>query len=199
MPKISGVDVARHIRHKHKNMQSKILAVTADMIKDELDYYLKQGIDDYMLKPYREQNLFNKLCMILDVDSDLIQHKTVKIILKEDKDTSLYDLNELHSVTKDDPVFFNEMLETFMENSTSGIKQIQTAYKNREWNGIRETAHRLIPSFKHFSINAVVSDLIELKNISTEDPDEDRISMIITKIKNRTTKVLRELKNELIR
>jgi hypothetical protein len=90
------------------------------------------------------------------------------------------------------------MLETFIENSTSGIKQIQSAYKKREWNGISETAHRLIPSFKHFSINVVVSDLIELKNISTEDPDEDRISLIIAKINNTTTKVLGELKNELI-
>jgi hypothetical protein len=136
--------------------------------------------------------------MVLDVESDLIQHKTVKIILKEDKDNSLYNLNELRSVTKDDPVFFNEMIETFTENSILGIKQMQSAYENREWNGIRETAHRLIPSYKHFSIDAVVSDLIELKNISTEDPDRDRISMIITKIKNRTTKVLSELKNELI-
>ncbi|MEA3478875.1 MAG: ATP-binding protein [Bacteroidota bacterium] len=198
MPIISGVDVARHIRHKQKNEHIKILAVTADMIKDEIDYYLDQGIDDYIIKPFREINMYNKLCMVLDVDSDLIQHKTVKIILKEVKGTSLYDLNELRSVTKDNPVFFNEMIETFEENATRGIEQIQGAYRNKEWHEIRETTHRLIPSFKHLSVKSVVSDLIELKNISSQEPDEERISSLITKINNKTTRVLRGLKNELI-
>ncbi|MEA1897811.1 MAG: ATP-binding protein [Bacteroidota bacterium] len=197
MPIISGVDVAHHVRQVLKNKQVKILAVTADMIRDEWDYYLEQGIDDYIIKPYREINIFNKLGQVLDVDSDLIQHETIKIVLKEDEITSLYDLYELRSVTRDNPTLFNEMIQTFIDNAITGIKQIKYAYEKRENHEIRETAHRLIPSFKHLAIKSVVSDLIELKNISNENPEMDRLSLLITKIDKETTKVLGELKNEL--
>lgn len=197
MPVISGVDVARHVRQVIKNKQVKILAVSAEIIREELDYYLEQGINDYIIKPYREINMFNKLSQVLDVDSDLIQHETIKIVLKEDEIPALYNLYELHSVTKNNPLFFNEMIQTFMDNAKTGIEQIWDGYKKGEWHEIRETAHRLIPSFKHLSIKSVVSDLIELRNITKEDPEVDRLSSLITKIDKKTAEVLSELKHEI--
>ena len=44
------------------------------------------------------------------------------------------------------------------------LRQIREAYSRADWEGIRETSHRLIPSYKHLSIHGVVSDLIELKS-----------------------------------
>jgi len=197
MPVVSGLDVARFIRKELNDQNVKILAVTADMIREELNQYLDQGIDDLIIKPYREINMFNKLCQVLNVDSDLIQHETIRIVLKEEQESTLYDLSELRSITRDNEAFFNEMIQTFIENAENGIEQIKTAYKAGEWDEVRESAHRLTPSFKHLSIKSAVSDLIELKQRSTDEPGGEEVSRLIAKIEIETAEVIEQLKNEI--
>ncbi|MCJ7716810.1 MAG: ATP-binding protein, partial [Anaerolineales bacterium] len=193
MPVISGLDVARHIREEKKDRKIKIIAITADMIREELEHYTEYGFDDYLIKPFREINLFNKLCKVMDVDTDQIQHETIKIVLKEEDTSTLFNLHELRSVTKENEAFFNEMIQTFIGNAKAGIETIKNAHKAEDWQAIRETAHRLIPSYKHLEIKTVVSNLIELKNRSEHNPDSDRLSLLITKIEKETTEVVNQL------
>jgi HPt (histidine-containing phosphotransfer) domain-containing protein len=174
----------------------RIIAVTADMNREELENYLQKGIDDYIIKPYREISLFNKLCQVMEVDSDLIQHETIQIVLQEDTSSQLYDLSELRSVTRGSKAFFTEMIQTFIENAMEGIQQIRAAIENKEWTNMRETAHRLIPSFKHLSIKSVVSDLVELKNETGQSTDNERIMKLIERIEGATEEVVNELKQE---
>jgi CheY-like chemotaxis protein len=198
MPDISGVEVARYIRTELNNRNVKILAVTADMIREELDQHMNVGIDDYMIKPYREINMFNKLCKVLDVDPELISHQTIKIVLKEDKGDAMYDLAELRSVTRNQASFFNDMLETFIENASEGTEQIRRAFDRGDFDQVRETAHRLIPSYKHLVIRKVVSNLVELKNLSALGSDTARMELLISRICSDSDFVIRELKKELI-
>ncbi|MDF1575846.1 MAG: ATP-binding protein [Bacteroidales bacterium] len=196
MPEISGLDVARYIRNDLNNQSVKILAVTADMIRKELEKYKKEGIDDYMIKPYREINMFNKLCQVLDVNPELIRYETVKIVLKEDPGDALYDLTELRSVTRDQASFFNEMLETFMENAAGGTARMQKAFEQGDYALVMETAHRLIPSYKHLAITKVVSDLVELKNICARESDSERMNMLVSRIASDSVRIIGELKKE---
>ena len=121
MPEVSGPHVARYIRREKGDHEVKILAVTADMDREEMDRYLKEGIDDYIIKPFREASMFNKLCQMLEVDSKLIHQDSIKIVLKEEPGSSLYNLEELRAITRGNPEFFNEMIQTFLENAEEGI------------------------------------------------------------------------------
>jgi CheY-like chemotaxis protein len=198
MPDISGPQLARYIRHDKKDLTIKILAVTADMDREEMGRYLKEGIDDYIIKPFREASMFNKLCQMLEVDSKLIHQESSKIILKEDSDNSLYDLKELRTITRGNPAFFNEMINTFLENADNGVLQIRDAYSRADWEVIRDTAHRLIPSYKHLSIHGVVSDLIELKSLAGMGEDPSRLDFLINRIEKDTAAVTRNLAEEII-
>lgn len=197
MPVVSGLDVARFIRQELKDHQVKVIAVTADMVKEEIEHYLENGIDDYVIKPYREIKMFNKLCQVLEINTIRLQQDTVRIELKEDEELKDYDLSELMAVTRGNDEFFNEMITTFIENAQDGLKQFRKAFKKEDWQGIRETAHRLIPSFKHLSIKSGVSDLIELKNRCREHPDRIHLAAMISKIEDETQEVISQLKQEL--
>jgi signal transduction histidine kinase/CheY-like chemotaxis protein len=197
MPVVSGLDVARFIREELKDQKVKIIAVTADMIKEELEHYLESGIDDYVIKPYREINMFNKLCQVLEINTIRLQEDMVKIELKEDEEQKNYDLAELLAVTRGNDQFFNEMITTFIENARDGLKQFRKDFKHENWQGIRETAHRLIPSFKHLSIRSGVSDLIELKNRCREHPDRIHLAAMISKIEDDTREVISQLQQEI--
>ena len=198
MPVISGLEVARFIRESEKNRDVKIIAVTAEMIREELERCLEEGMDDFLIKPYREIHLFNKLCGVLEVDSEQLDGKTSEIRLMEFNRQSLYDLRELKAVTRENKDFFNEMIHTFIGNAESGIAQIRNAFENEDWRTVRETAHRLIPSYKHLGIKKVVSNLIELKNMAANEPVYEKMAALIVKIERKTGEVIRNLKNEIL-
>jgi CheY-like chemotaxis protein len=196
MPMVSGLDVADFIRSSGLHRRMKIIAVTADMIREDLENYLQRGIDDYIIKPFREFSLFNKLCQLMEVDTDRIKQETVQIILKEDEESRLYDLHELRSVTRGNEAFFKEMIRTFVENAGEGIQQIRAAMEREDWTSMRETAHRLIPSFKHLDVKSVVSDLVELKNQSLQTPDLGRVKHLVQRIEELTEEVILKLRQE---
>ena len=198
MPVVSGLEVAKYIRLEKKDRKVKIIAVTADMVKEELDSYLESGIDDYLIKPYREINMFNKLCQVLEINTIRLQQDTARIELKEDKGYQNYDLSELRTVTRGQDQFFNEMIRTFIENSEKGLRQFREEFTRENWQGVREIAHRLIPSYKHLSINSVVSNLIELKNRCREQPDRIHLAALISKIEKESKEVISQLKLEII-
>lgn len=196
MPDVSGIEVARYARKSSKNHYSKIIAVTAELAREKLDKYRQEPIDDFLIKPYREINLYNKICKQLAIEVKEIPMDHVKIKLHGFAEDGFYDLNELRSVTKKNKAFFNEMVETFISNAMTGINQIKAALEQQKWKTIEETSHRLIPSFKHLKINKVVSDLTELKDKVVSQTDLDRIKALVIRIETDTLQVIEHLKNE---
>jgi len=196
MPVVSGIDVTRFIRSSEKNREVKIVAVTAEVIREELECYLKVGIDDFLIKPYREINLFNKLCKVLKLDSRDTGEESTQIRLVDFDGQPAYNLRELRTVTRKNREFFNEMIQTFINNAKNGVEQIKSAHKNEDWRVIRETAHRLIPSYKHLEIKKVVSDLVELKNRAENNPSADQLSGLISRIDKETAEVVKHLNKE---
>ncbi|MDV3353200.1 ATP-binding protein [Leptothoe sp. LEGE 181152] len=67
MPVMDGLEATRHIRDLEKNQPSGkkhstiIIALTAFAFEDHRTMALEAGCDDYVRKPFREQNLFEKL------------------------------------------------------------------------------------------------------------------------------------------
>jgi signal transduction histidine kinase/DNA-binding NarL/FixJ family response regulator len=196
MPDMSGFEVARYIRHKKKDKNIKIIAVTADIVKEDISQYFKEGINDYLLKPYREIQLYNKICKVLDLKFERIILDKTEVRIQELKEVPLYNLNELRNVTSSNREFFHEMIRTFEQNATEGVKILKSSFKKKDWTQIRETAHKLIPSYKHLDIKTVVSDLVELKTRLFENPDPDIISKLIRNIDEVTGKVIKSMRNE---
>jgi len=196
MPEVSGLEVADFIRNKENNVQIKIIAVTADMLQEDEQLYARHHIDDVLIKPYKEISIYNKICKVLGLDSKLILKESIILTEKEDQGVLLYDLSELLSVTRGNQAFFNEMIDTFISNSKEGVRQLRDFFEKENWKDIQETAHRLIPSFKHLGIKVVVSDLIEIKSKSAMPVDRDRLEALVGNVEVITNKVICKLENE---
>jgi signal transduction histidine kinase/CheY-like chemotaxis protein len=195
MPVVSGLDVTRFIRESDKNRNVKLIAVTAEVIKEELESYMQAGIDDYLIKPYKEIQLFNKLCRVLEMgEQDMLPEPQIRLM--EFDVQPLYDLSELKAVTRQNSEFFYEMIDTFINNAERGLEEIRVAHEKKDWYRIGETAHRLIPSYKHLKIKKVVSNLIELKSITQNDPAPNDLAMLISKIERKTGEVIKRLRQE---
>lgn len=69
MPEISGIQAAEYIRkQKNRNQHTPIIAMTADVLPQQRDNVFEAGIDDYITKPFDENQLWATICRLLKKD-----------------------------------------------------------------------------------------------------------------------------------
>jgi len=196
MPDISGVEVAKFLRIENNDSTTKILAVTAAVMKDDIKNYYNAGIDDFIVKPYKEIYLFNKLCDLLNIKNDSYFETKEEIILKEEISPRPYNLSELRKMTTNTSEMI-EMLNTFIDNSENAISDFQHHLQNKKWKKIGETAHKILPSFKHLEIHEIITKLTKIKNKTLIHPDyksaEETVKIVIEEI----TDILSDIKTEI--
>jgi signal transduction histidine kinase/CheY-like chemotaxis protein len=61
LPRLSGTEATRRIRHLHGGVDVKIAAITAAANASERDRVMRAGFDDFKSKPFRQAEIF--LCM----------------------------------------------------------------------------------------------------------------------------------------
>jgi signal transduction histidine kinase/response regulator of citrate/malate metabolism len=196
MPEVSGLEVAHFIRKHVKDRDVKIIAVTADILQEEEVFASSEEIDDVLIKPYREINLYNKICQVLEVESKILLKESVIIDEVQPASSLSYDLSELKQVTRGNQEFFNEMIDTFIENATEGMEQIANAFSEENWFEMQETAHRLIPSFKHLDIAVIVSGLVEIKSLEINQHNKSQIESLIGELISQTHDIIGRLAKE---
>jgi CheY-like chemotaxis protein len=197
MPDISGVDVAKYFRQTKNNESTKIVAVTAAVMKDDIKKYYKAGIDDFLVKPFKEVHLFNKMCEVLWSKKLPFPKPVAEIILKEEIHPKLYDLSELKKMSGNNPEFIFNMLNTFIMNSKQALEKFDMALVDKNNKLIAETAHKILPSYRHLEVNYVVNKLIRLKNTSQKSTGFIEVKKETKSVIHTIQKLINELQNEL--
>lgn len=64
MPDINGVDTLKKLK-SNKNFNTKVIALTADALSTSRNKYLKAGFTDYLAKPFKKEELEEKLKNLL--------------------------------------------------------------------------------------------------------------------------------------
>lgn len=197
MSKTSGVDVAEYIRKQKKDQKTKILAVTAAVLKDDIQKYFSVGMDDFLIKPFKENELYNKMCELLKINKGKEVEENKQHFIEEITKPKKYDLSELVKMANDDKDFINSMLDTFIDNSESTIHLFKKYLKDENWVEIGETAHKILPSYKHLKINDVVSKLNEIKKLTLINQNYKDIPELTKRTVNLMKTISEDLKKEM--
>jgi CheY-like chemotaxis protein len=67
MPVMDGIEATKAIRELPGGKDVKVIAVTASAIIEQRDEMLEAGVDDFVFKPYRFNEIFECLARQLDV------------------------------------------------------------------------------------------------------------------------------------
>ena len=67
MPEMGGFEAAQYIRTQMNPPKSTIpiIAITADVSKVDLDTFKEAGINDFILKPFDQTDLMNKIISLV--------------------------------------------------------------------------------------------------------------------------------------
>lgn len=197
MPGVSGIDVANFLRQTKRDNKTKILAVTASFMKEDVERYKEAGIDAYMSKPFKENKLYNSLCTLFGrKEQTPDDDKLKKTGYRPDEQKKPYDLNELKLMAGNDDDFLLSMLETFTQNVKEGLKIIKRSNEKDDWEEAGEVAHKLLPSFLHLKVKGIVPLLRKLEKISHYQADIKKAPQIVDELIVKTEKVLKLFEKE---
>ena len=163
MPGISGIEVAKYLRDKKKDEKCKIIAITAAALKDDIKKYKEAGINDFLIKPFKEISLYNKMCEVMQLKMQRVSKPGTEIILMSEQNPRSYNLFDLKKMANNDEAFIIKALQTFIENSEIAVKNFKDLLEEENWKEIGEIAHRILPSFRHLEVDKVIPKLIEIK------------------------------------
>ncbi|MCB0169391.1 MAG: response regulator [Anaerolineae bacterium] len=162
MPEMDGIETTQRIRQEFtgKN-QPRIIAMTANALRGDKENYLENGMDDYISKPIRVEELVQALKqswtsgasnkstplkseIVLDV-STVLRNNAADITNLTQKPA--VDINVLkkfqETMGKDGPDMIVELIEIFLEDAPRILVTLEKGWVNRDAEMLRTAAHTL--------------------------------------------------------
>lgn len=173
MPFLDGYETTKIIR-KELNLDVPIIALTAHSLVKEKEKCLQIGINDYLSKPFKSDELLLKI-------SNLI-HK---------KDKPIFNLSGLEEYIGTDPDLKRQMIELFLNSSRKDVEALNENISNSNFKEAAQKVHKL-----KTSIGILNSDLELAHTFESELNKGENLEKIL-KIQKSFSIFIEQLQSEL--
>jgi len=187
MPLMDGVEATKQIRSVLRK-STPIVALTANAFKHDLDLYLSVGMNDYLIKPYREEELYSKIAIYTEKEEDKL--------LPEDlnqKKSKLYDLTELRELSRSDETFINSMLNIFKDLASQTIIQLRESINKNDILAIQKIAHKTKPSIDSMGIVSLKDKIRHLENYNLDEHSESYLRILIEDVCSVLSRIIEDI------
>jgi PAS domain S-box-containing protein len=139
MPEMDGFDATRSIRELEEmtGHHARIVAMTAHTMAGDRERCLAAGMDDYVSKPVRKEDLLRAL-----EGAEAEPNETEKALL--------YSREELLSQCDSDEELMNELISIFNDNTPQTVEALGEAIEHRNAQALAAHAHKLLSSLGVF-------------------------------------------------
>lgn len=194
MPVMDGVEATTLIREKLK-INIPIIALTANAFKHDIDLYLKKGMNDFITKPYDEQEFFRKIEHVLSLSYDVLKTtENTQIVENANKEIQpLYDLSQLKVMSRGNDDFVKKMVSLFITLSKENIDIFEKAVIHNDVETLKKTAHKFKPSIDQMGIVSLKDTIRSLEKIEIDEKPEKSFIPLVEKIVKVLNEVVREL------
>ena len=191
MPVMDGVEATTIIREKLK-VNVPIIALTANAFKHDIDLYLAKGMNDFITKPYDEQDFFRKVEHVMSLSYDVlkVENEYSKTMTPH---TPLYNLTQLHQISRGNDQFVQNMVSLFITLATDNILVLEQAALIDDIETIKKTAHKIKPSVDQMGIVALKDTIRSLEKIEPDEKPEKSYIPLVETIVKVLNDVVREL------
>jgi HPt (histidine-containing phosphotransfer) domain-containing protein len=138
MPEMDGMETTRRLK-KSVSELPPIVAMTAYAMKEDRERFLAAGMDDYLAKPIRAQQLIQMVGKWVHdghAPEESIQDQSWEVVDEEV-------LKALSDAVGGDPVFVEGMLLEFIAEAEEQILQAEKAYAANDCKGVQSELHTL--------------------------------------------------------
>lgn len=197
MPEKSGLELVEEARKEGKNTDTPIVAITANVMKQDIDQYLKAGFDDYVIKPFREKDLYQKIVKALHMKpQEGVFEKSAPLEEKEGS-SARFNLFEIERFADNDPQSISVMLRGLIDNNRLNIYHLHEYAANKKWAEAARVAHKMAPSFNHLKAFGVAAALRRIEEFAKTEKEANQITRQVSYIKSEAKEIFKELEEKI--
>ena len=176
MPLLDGVEATKQIRSTI-NANIPIIALTANAFKHDIDLYLSVGMNDYLIKPYKENQLFEKIALYATRITE-----NSEIENSEDLKEPLFDVSQLRELSRGDESFVLKMLSVFVTLAEQTISQMNESMKLDDVISVQKVAHKIKPSLDNLRIMKTLDNIRKLEKFNSDESSLDDFKQIVSEV-----------------
>jgi PAS domain S-box-containing protein len=159
MPVMDGLEASRRINQEWPATQRpRIIAMTANAMQGDRETCLAAGMDDYLSKPIRREELAAALAR----SESRVVSAHASAPADEGVDRPPVDLAALE-VAVDDPVVVGQVISTFLDDGPELIGSLRRSLEQRDLEDLRRAAHTLKSNGRTFGASSLASLSEELE------------------------------------
>ena len=166
MPVLDGFQATRHLRQE-LGLTTPIIALTASAINGEKQKCLAAGMNDYLTKPFYEDELLQLVhdwVLRPQGEASAPAPPSPPPLQLAAANPALYKLDILLDTARGNQKFVESMLKTFIDGTYNALRDLNRALEVGNVQGLQATAHKLRPSLVHLQIQPAVVFMDNLEN-----------------------------------
>jgi PAS domain S-box-containing protein len=179
MPIMDGFEAMRRIRSTEGISDIPILALSANVVKSEIEKCMSNGASDYMSKPFMPEDLIDKMVSLLLKNPPL--HSDGKI-----------NMELLATYTNGKEILMLSTLREFKKELDAEIIAIGQLLGLQDYRGIRSKMHKLKPNFKMIGL----MDLHDLVRDAEKNDDQELLRQQIIQLVDSMPKLIDQISQE---
>ena len=193
MPELDGLEATAAIRAREKQTGKHvpIIAMTAHALKGDREMCLQAGMDDYLAKPVRAEELLQKMESVLGQPTSTRQPSEA-----HQSDVLTFDWScALESVSGDESLL-KMVMETLLQEAPGPMKQIAEAVERCDGPALRLAAHTLKGSLRYLGASRAFEEAFALERMGQEG-DFAGAPEALHRLERQVTRITAELSRHL--
>ena len=196
MPEMDGITASKLIKEERSDRNyPKIIAMISNAIKIDIDKCLAAGLDDFINKPIRMEELQSTLLhwgeLIKNGFDDSTKSYSNQHVDSFVTESDILLIKEIE--TENDANFFCELLDAYLNELPTMIKQINTANENGDHKNLIFHAHKLKGSSIVLGIHPIAKVCKELESIAKRQSLNGRTKALSEELAKNFEQVIKEL------
>jgi signal transduction histidine kinase/CheY-like chemotaxis protein/HPt (histidine-containing phosphotransfer) domain-containing protein len=194
MPKMDGIEATKRIRQMNSEIKSNvpIIALTAAVTEDNKKEYKFAGMNGCLAKPFKEKELLQEINNLIELNNNI---DSTEVAIDSEKEANSLDLTALKELSNGDKAFYTDMLQTFLQTTTTGIREMEKLLKEKNYAMVAEHAHKISAPCKHLGADFLYEHLKTIEDNCRNNKSLDEVDALITNVKSEF-KTINELINK---
>ena len=202
MPLLDGLATTELIRNykDDKKANVPIIALTANPSKQFQKKFLNAGMNDVIVKPFKDNLLYKKIVSLCSGNADLIKVIKRKYPARKKPaatSSKLYDLSFLEKEIGDNPDFMKKMLEIFIETIPESVNRMNEHFNKSEMDAVATLAHKIKPTIDGAGINSLYQTIRDVEKYRELKRTPTQLKNDLIKIESTINSIVDDFKNEI--
>ena len=144
MPNMDGFQATKKIREMEKDGNHiPIIAVTANAMRGDKEECLAAGMDDYISKPFKMEEIYKILLKYFKNVEDVDLNETEDLFLKETLQLALFDKTSFMSRLVNDKDFALQVIDEIEKTLPKRIDELNTAFLEQNYEKLAWSSHSI--------------------------------------------------------